>query len=158
MKRQAQVDPRVIELYKLSVEMADRVSARRATANAFFLTVNTALVTVIGLKPKTFGSLLLPISVCLAGIAVATCWWLLLRNYRHLNEAKFVVINKIEEEHLPVHPFLDEWAILTTGKQGKTGRLAKVRAGLGQLGNVERIVPFVFGLLYLMLLIGTLCS
>ncbi len=33
-----------LELYKLAVEMADRVSARRATANAFFLTVNTALL------------------------------------------------------------------------------------------------------------------
>jgi hypothetical protein len=32
-----------LELYKLAVEMADRVSARRATANAFFLTINTAL-------------------------------------------------------------------------------------------------------------------
>jgi hypothetical protein len=27
-----------LELYKLAVEMADRISARRATANRFFLT------------------------------------------------------------------------------------------------------------------------
>lgn len=36
-----------VELYKLAVEMADRVSARRATANAFFLTVNTALLAFV---------------------------------------------------------------------------------------------------------------
>ena len=30
------------ELYKLAVEMADRVSARRSLANSFFLTINTA--------------------------------------------------------------------------------------------------------------------
>jgi hypothetical protein len=148
-------DPRVMEVYKLAVEMADRVSARRATANAFFLTVNTTLVAVVGLRSETSGSALLPISVCVAGISVAACWWFLLRNYRHLNEAKFAVINKIEADHLPVKPFLDEWAILGDGEAPK-GRLAKVRLGLRQLGNVERVVPIVFGLLYVMLLIGRL--
>ena len=36
------------EQYKLYVEMADRVSARRSLANTFFLTLNTALFTPIG--------------------------------------------------------------------------------------------------------------
>lgn len=144
-----------METYKLAVEMADRLSARRATANAFFLTVNTTLVAVVGLRDQTSGSVLLPVSVCLSGIAVAVCWWFLLRNYRRLNEAKFAVINKIEAEHLPVKPFLDEWALLSNGGTA-TGRLAKVRAGLRQLGNVERIVPIVFALLYVMLLAGRL--
>ena len=66
-----------------------------------------------------------------------------------------VVINKIEADHLPLTPFLDEWAILSEG-DGSKGKMAKVKAGLRQLGNVERVVPVVFGLLYLMLLIGRL--
>lgn len=151
-------DPRVMDIYKLSVEMADRMSSRRAIANAFFLTVNTTLVAVVGLRRPEDGSALLQVAVCIAGIAVAACWWFLLRNYRKLNEAKFVVINKIEADHLPLTPFLDEWAILSEG-DGSKGKMAKVKAGLRQLGNVERVVPIVFGLLYLMLLIGrlTLC-
>lgn len=148
-------DPRVMEAYRLAVEMADRVSARRAVANAFFLTVNTTLVAVVGLRNETPGSALLPISVCIAGIAVAACWWFLLRNYRKLNEAKFVVINRIETEHLPVKLFSEEWEALSGG-DGPKKRLARVRAGLRQLGNVERVVPIVFGLLYVMLLIGRL--
>ena len=144
-----------MDIYKLTVEMADRMSARRAVANAFFLTVNTTLVAVVGLRSETEGSALLPISVCVAGIAVAACWWFLLRNYRKLNEAKFVVINQIEAEHLPVKPYLDEWAVLSEGDAPK-GRLKKVKAGLRQLGNVERVVPIVFGLLYVMLLVGRL--
>jgi hypothetical protein len=144
-----------MEIYKLTVEMADRVSARRAIANAFFLTVNTTLVAVVGLRSETSSSALLPVSVCVAGIAVATCWWFLLRNYRHLNEAKFAVINRIEDEHLPIKPFLDEWAMLG-GPESTPGRLMKVRAGLRQLGTIERVVPVVFGLLYVMLLIGRL--
>ncbi len=148
-------DPRVMEIYKLTVEMADRISARRATANAFFLTVNTTLVAVIGLRSESAGSALLPVSVSVAGIAVATCWWLLLRNYRHLNEAKFAVINKIEEDYMPVRPFLDEWTVLSGAGVSK-GRLSKIRNGLRQLGNVERVVPILFAMLYVMLLIGRL--
>lgn len=146
-----------MEIYKLTVEMADRMSARRAVSNAFFLTVNTTLVAVVGLHRETEGSALLPISVCIAGIAVAACWWFLLRNYRKLNEAKFAVINKIEADHLPVKPYLDEWAVLSSGDAPK-GRLKRVKAGLRQLGNVERVVPIVFALLYVMLLVGRLVS
>lgn len=148
-------DLRVMEAYKLAVEMADRVSARRATANAFFLTVNTTLVAVVGMYKETPGSTLLPVAVCAAGLAVATCWWFLLRNYRKLNEAKFVVINRIEAEYLPVKPFSDEWEVLS-GKDAPKKRLARIRAGLRQLGNVERVIPIVFGLLYVMLLAGRL--
>jgi len=146
-------DPRVMDIYKLSVEMADRISAWRAVANAFFLTVNTTLAAVIGLHKPEDGSALLPVAVCVAGIAVSVCWWYLLRNYRKLNEAKFVVINKIEADYLPLTPFLDEWAILSNEGNSK-GKMARVRAGLRQLGNVERVVPVIFGLLYLMLLVG----
>lgn len=139
----------------MTVEMADRVSARRAAANAFFLTVNTTLVAVIGLRVESWGSVLLPVSVCVAGVAVAACWWLLLRNYRHLNQAKFAVINKIETEHLPIKPFLDEWSLLSDGASSH-GRLGKIKLGLRQLGTVERVVPIVFALLYVMLLVGIL--
>jgi hypothetical protein len=36
----------ILELYKTAVEMADRTSARRAGANSFFLTLNTALAAI----------------------------------------------------------------------------------------------------------------
>lgn len=144
-------DPRVMEMYKLAVEMADRVSARRATANAFFLTVNTTLVAVVGLRDLATTSTLMAVSVCVGGIAVSGCWWFLLRNYRRLNEAKFTVINKIEADHFPVTPFTDEWGLLSGDR---SGRAARVKAGLRQLGNVERVIPVVFAVLYILLLAG----
>lgn len=148
-------DPRVMEAYKLAVEMADRLSARRAVANAFFLTVNTTLVAVVGLRSDAHGTVVPSIAVCVAGVVVAACWWFLLQNYRRLNEAKFVIINRIEDEHLPVKVFKDEWAQLG-GEDPSGGRGARVRAGLKQLGGVERLVPVVFALLYIALLIGRL--
>ncbi|AMY54371.1 hypothetical protein A3L23_03038 [Rhodococcoides fascians D188] len=148
-------DPRVMEAYKLAVEMADRMSARRAVANAFFLTVNTTLVAVVGLRAQACGSALPSVAVCLAGVVVAACWWFLLQNYRRLSEAKFVVINRIENEHLPVKVFKDEWVYLG-GEDTPAGRAAQVKAGLKQLGGVERIVPIAFALLYIALLVDRL--
>ena len=37
----------LLEQYKLYVEMADRISARRQTANSFFLSINTAIIALI---------------------------------------------------------------------------------------------------------------
>ncbi|MGB3321227.1 MAG: hypothetical protein WBB05_01305 [Mycolicibacterium fortuitum] len=156
-RREALPDPRVLDIYKLAVEMADRVSARRAVANAFFLTVNTTLVAVVGLSTTQPDSTIRFTSVCLAGVAVAVCWWLLLRAYRRLNSAKFAVINKIEDEHLPVKPYVDEWKELMPDDVSTTRR-AKLGKAFRELGGVERTVPVVFGLLYIALLVGRLCT
>lgn len=111
----------VLELYKTAVEMADRTSARRAGANSFFLTLNTALAAVVGIvssarKPPPLGNL--PtfdafglVLTAIAGIVLSLTWRALLRYYRRLNGAKFDVINEIERR-LPVKPYTDEWAIL----------------------------------------------
>src|SRR5208283_909712 len=86
--------------YKLAVEMADRVSARRALANTFFLTVNTGLAALLGGQNLRW-------YVAAAGIVFALAWWWLLQSYRELNAAKFKVITAIELR-LPVALFTEE--------------------------------------------------
>jgi hypothetical protein len=115
----------LLELYKSAVEMADRVSSRRAGANTFFLTLNTALAAVVGIvssarKPPPHGSA--PsfdafglVLTAIAGIVLAIAWRALLAYYRRLNAAKFDVINKLERQ-LPAQPYADEWAILHPGE------------------------------------------
>ena len=143
----------VLELYKLAVEMADRVSARRGSANAFFLSVQTALVSVIGFgmsewaEPPWYVS----VAVAMGGVTLSLAWWLQLRSYRHLNAAKFLVINDIEEQ-LPVRIFTDEWAVLRgTPEPRRTRRYA-------ELSSSERIVPLVFALAHVVLVAGTLAG
>ena len=158
----------ILELYKMAVEMADRVSARRAGANSFFLTLNTALAAVVGIvssarQPRGHGTVpsfdpfgLFVTSV--AGVVLALVWWALLRYYRRLNAAKFDVINRLEER-LPAQPYTDEWAILHPSESlmddeySETSRLARWRRRVQhrEATVVEQVVPFVFVALYLTL-------
>lgn len=131
----------VLDLYKLSVEMADRISGRRGQANQFHLTLQSSLLGV----PAVFGliggdDLEPPMATLLAVIGALTSitWWLQLRSYRDLNRAKFEVINKIEENYLTVKPFSDEWASL------KKDPVPTWRTRYAELGTVERIIPIVF--------------
>ncbi len=77
-----------------------------------------------------------------AGVVIAGSWWLLLRSYRDLNTAKFKVINAIETEHLPLKLFAEEWQYL------KRDPVRSWRQRYAELGQVERVVPLIFALLY----------
>jgi hypothetical protein len=127
-----------IEIYKLLVEMADRVSQRRQTANSFYLAVNT---TIIG------GSVLLEAStlatepawlISVGGILISMLWVFSVRSYQKLNSAKFKVISELEQR-LPVQAFGDEWLYLTIRESGSTYR---------PFYKTEILVPVVFGLLH----------
>lgn len=136
---QTAADPRVLELYKLAVDMADRVSARRGAANTFFVGVQTAVVAAIGFlsaqaqAPAT----LLHVALCLVGVLSTLVWYLLLRSYRDLNTAKFNVILEIEKS-LPVKVFTDEWSTL------KRDPISHWRRRYSELGSIERLAPVLF--------------
>jgi hypothetical protein len=108
----------VLEQYKLCVEMADRISARRALANTFFLTLHSAILTLVGVfwkdRPQTSGwVLVLPLTVAL-GLCVA--WFWLVRSYRQLNSGKYAVIAALERR-LPASPlWRGEWFALGEGR------------------------------------------
>lgn len=145
----------VFQIYALAVEMADRVSARRATANSFFLALQTGLATALGLfavRANARGEEVDPDKFVLAlaavaGIILAAAWWLLLRTYRKLNHAKFSVINRIEEKYFEVRPFVEEWALLKREDPVKR----RWRDRYTELGFVEQAVPVAFAGLYLVL-------
>jgi hypothetical protein len=130
----------VLEQYKIYVEMADRISARRALANAFFLSLNTATLTVgAALWRESVLStwlLVLPLGLLLAQTAA---WFWLVRSYRQLNSAKYVVVGMLEEK-LPASPYWRaEWNALGEGKD---------KARYWPLTHLEQWLPVTLAVLY----------
>ena len=79
----------VLEVYKVAVEMADRVSARRSVANNFYLTIHSAFVAGILVAVTGREQIIAPtgaILICLAaaGIALALLWRRSLVDYQQL--------------------------------------------------------------------------
>ncbi|MFE9814049.1 hypothetical protein [Streptomyces sp. NBC_00236] len=148
---ESNVRSEVLELYKLAAEMADRVSAPRGIANAFFLSVQSALITLVafGIPKLSESPWWVSLAVALAGMTLSAAWWIQLRSYRDLNAAKFTVINQLEDR-LPVKIFADEWEAL------KSDPIPAWRRRYAELGTSERIVPLVFGAVHLILFVGTL--
>ncbi len=138
----------LLEQYKLFVQMADNISERRSKTNTFFLSVNSFLLTALGI----FTKIVLDVDVGLwwlyvasiGGITFAITWYVLIRNYKKLNSGKFVVIHELEKE-LPTAPYTKEWNIIRKENDSKYQKLT----------NIESFVPIIFIGLYFALSIGT---
>ena len=142
-----------LEQYKLYVEMADRISARRDTANAFFLTLNGLFLGAAGalidkghaFTPKW--ALFFPLSVLLLECFF---WFRLIISYKQLNGAKFNIVGEFETR-LPASPYRKaEW--ITALKEGKH------RKTYWPLTHLESKIPVVFAVGYLVAAVALWCS
>lgn len=133
----------LFDQYKLYVEMADRISARRMLANSFFVGVHTTLTiafTVL-LKEDVLKPPLLIFAPFAALMLFCYVWERVVNSYRQLNSGKYKVVHVLEQM-LPVAPYDAEWIMLGEGKSKKLYR---------PLTSVEKWVPRCFGLLYILL-------
>ena len=140
----------LFEQYKLYVESIEKTSDRRQHANSYFITINTALISLIGLsfQIKLFENLAFIKSIlALVGIIVCIVFWYLIRSYKQLNTGKFDVVHKIEE-HLPLALYKYEWEVLGKGKDNKK---------YYPFSHIELIIPWVFGIIYGLLGLYFLC-
>jgi hypothetical protein len=141
----------LLEQYKIYVEMADRISARRGLTNTFFLTLNTAIFAGIGaawVGRHSFSTWLLVFPLI---VLVAQCcsWYFLVRSYRQLNSAKYTVIGVLEER-LPASPYWKgEWAALGNGQD---------KSKYWPMTHLEQWVPILFATTYLASFIAIIAS
>lgn len=140
----------LFEQYKTYVESAEKISDRRQNANNYFLTINTALISFLGLSfqvelLKNLGWVKTLLSTL--GIIICIIFWFLLRSYKQLNTGKFKVIHHIEK-NLPLSLYDYEWKILGEGKNKKI---------YYPFSHVELLIPWVFGLIYVILGIIFIC-
>ncbi|MFJ8834310.1 hypothetical protein [Micromonospora aurantiaca] len=130
----------ILEQYKLYVEMADRVSARRGLTNTFFLSLNTLIATAAGVVWKDRSALeVWYLSVPLAALLLqCVAWFWLLRSYRQLNSAKYVVVGALEDR-LSASPWRSEWKALGEGRDPSR---------YWPLTHLEQWIPVSFGVVY----------
>ena len=134
----------LLDQYKMYVEMADRISSRRATANSYFLSINSAILAFVGyLSSKEAVQYLWLLAV--GGFTLSVLWEALIISYRNLNTAKFLVIHKIEKR-LPISPYEAEWDAMGRGKNKRLYR---------PISHIEQGVPYVFMALHAFVLIHT---
>ncbi len=137
----------LLEQYKLYIEMTDRISSRRAQANKFYISILSGLLALLSvIVEKDFNvTFLAPIilAISILGLGINLVWYVNIRSYRQLNTGKFKVIHEMEQR-LPYACYDKEWEFLGQGKN--VGQYF-------QLTRVERYVPFILGIPYLLLFI-----
>lgn len=137
-----QYQQHLFEQYKLLVDSADQISARRNLANSLFLTLHTLILGVVGFayeKGPSLSHKWLLVFPLLAVLSLCYLWWRLIKSYRQLNSAKFKVIGEFEKR-LPASPYWSaEWKVLGEGQDPKLYQ---------PLTDIESGLPWFFVTLY----------
>jgi len=135
----------LLEQYKLAVEMADRISARREGANKIFLSANSIIFAFLATQTE-FSTV--HILITIFGSLLCFVWASIIKNYRSLNSAKYAVIHEMEEK-LPWKVYTDEWQKLKNGKDKKV---------YAKLTVVEKKLPWLFLGFYTLLFLFVIFS
>ncbi len=130
----------LLEQYKLYVQSAENVSARRVASSRYLLTLNIALAALYGLQSAGLGQSYWTLLVPIIGIPISALWYLIIKSHADLNRIKFDVIHEFEQ-HLPAAMYKHEW-MLAEGGQGRNYRAVT---------TIERWIPILFAVLHVVL-------
>ena len=136
----------LIDQYKMFQKSSEDLVSRRQSVNSFYISVNSALVALIGI---VMGLIEMPAKVyvllfmCITGIVLDFSWIHILDAYGTLNAAKMKVINLIEEQ-LPVALYDVEWRVMSDKLNNKK---------YVSFTNSEKRVPRIFAVVYLTIIL-----
>ena len=130
----------LLEQYKLYVQSAENVSARRVASSRYLLTLNAALVALYGFQYTGFGQSYWALLIPVIGIPISLLWYLIIKSHADLNRIKFSVIHEFEQ-HLPAAMYEYEWRLAEDGK-GKSYRA---------ITTIEKWIPILFAILHVSL-------
>lgn len=136
----------ILDIYKIYVEMVDRLYARRLSSNKFFLSLNTAIIALWGYKGvySTANSSFI-FTIAIAGLVLSLTWFIYIFSNSILRGNAFKVIHEIESL-LPIRPYFAEDKI---NKPSKYIRFT----------IIEMIIPWVFLLIFVYVFISNFfCS
>lgn len=135
----------LLEQYKIYITSAEKISDRRLKTNEFFLTLNTALVALLGwiTGSESNETNALIFLAAVSGTSMCYLWYRIVKSYDGLNEGKFKVIHLIESR-LPLALYDAEWETIGRGKDRKK---------YWPFTHIESKIPWIFIGLYALLLL-----
>lgn len=138
----------LIEQYKKYIDGVELLITRRQKTNDFFLTINTAMFTLVGFASKLAESyfVFVAVTISILGAFISIMWYRLMRSYRDIGENKYRVLHKMEER-LPASLYSFEWDLLGKGEDKKK---------YVPIMHVEMKIPIVFTIFYAILLVVVL--
>lgn len=136
----------LLEIYRLHAELADKVSQRREGANRLYVSLISGLIlfaTSLLQFNVTHNSIKVALlSVSILGVLLSGSWYVVIRSYRQLNTGKFKALHELEGKL--TYPFFQrEWDLLGEGRDRRYWKLT----------IVETFLPFIFGVLFCVLLV-----
>lgn len=137
----------LLDQYKIYINAAEKISDRRQRTNEFFLSLNTALLALLGFISTNISqpeiSLMIGVS-SIAGITICYLWYRIIVSYKGLNSAKFKVIHAIELR-LPLALYDTEWEMLGRGENKKI---------YWPFSHIELHVPKIFIAIFVILILS----
>ncbi|MCY4490826.1 MAG: hypothetical protein OXC46_05100 [Thaumarchaeota archaeon] len=122
----------LIEQYKMYVQTADNVSARRIATSRYLLTLNVALIAVYGFQLSISSQWYFTFLVPVTGVIVSLLWYMIIKSHHDLNKIKFKLIHELEK-NLPAALFTQEYMV----GEGSDKSYTKVT-------DIEKLIPFLF--------------
>lgn len=129
----------VLELYKIMVDSAHKVTEWRQKSNEFFLAINSALIAIATYLFNVYQTPTAP-GIAVFGILLAVIWYESIKSYSKLNGAKWKVVSEIEQKEFKYPIFQME---------------RKYYKEANRRGNasVEKMVPLLFIAMYVIILL-----
>lgn len=129
-----------LDQYKHYVNSAELVSERRLKSNTLFISLQSILITLIGLfnvgRDVSLKSLIV---LSILGIVISIIWLIYINSFKQLNKLKFTVINEMES-FMPFQSYNYEWHL------DKRNSKKYIR-----LSMIEKLIPLFFVFCYLLL-------
>ena len=130
----------LLEQYKLYVQSAENVSARRVATSRYLLTLSAAITALYGLQSAGLGESYLTLLIPSIGIPISILWYLIIKSHANLNRVKFDIIHALEQQ-LPAAIYRYEWTLAEEGR-GKSYRAVT---------TLEQWIPALFVVLHAIL-------
>jgi len=139
----------LLEQYKIFSQTAENLVERRQNVNSFYISANTALITIggtifaVGNENEVIPKIIVVCILALPGFLLNFSWYRMLQSYYINNQGKMKIIRMIEEK-LAVSLYAAEWKAMKN-------RYSKKK--YVSFTDNEKKLPFVFGFFYTLVLI-----